>query len=307
MEQNELAYTLLMYSVMAFLVYCAFCSAVFFSFGSLTNLPSLLLFGLTLLVIIFTLVQFARDPASFDYFRFSFRPTSLAMNHYFLHVLVLLAATLLLVLLPAYSWSGLAALLLMLLFTLAYRPYKELAENLRSAFNYAAMGSFLGFLLYVQMTPSSSHGSDATTLFLLVNVAVLLPLVVIFGLVSSGYYFYYEHFVLPREELAQQQTKDGVVRGRRRKVLRELAMISARTQMQAVPVDTTFRQLVSPQDNLKNTSDALRDEFLREERLRLEAEKQQNPLDRAVIREGKSSEYNRYKQIMKMEMINPAK
>lgn len=112
-----------MHSSMVFLAYFAFCSVLYFAFYSVTNIPSLIVFALGAAILGFTLVRFFVDPCSFDYFRFSFYMSQLAMNHYFLHVLVLIASAIL-VAMPVLTYAALCPLAALFLYTLLYRPYK---------------------------------------------------------------------------------------------------------------------------------------------------------------------------------------
>lgn len=95
---------------MAFLSYFAFCSVLFFRVGSVPDAASLVLFATECLILLFTCVQFYRDPCSFDYFRFSFALSQLAMNHYFLHMLCLLTCSVLLVAMSEIAVAAVACL-----------------------------------------------------------------------------------------------------------------------------------------------------------------------------------------------------
>ena len=123
LQVYERAHQLMMNVAMVNLTYFAACSSIFFKFGLLNHIPSLLVFGLQTLILLFTFIKFYFDPYFFNYFRFSFKPTSLAMNHYFLHILNLLLIVLLLSLLEI-TWAPLIPVTLMFIYTLAYRPYK---------------------------------------------------------------------------------------------------------------------------------------------------------------------------------------
>ena len=185
---------------MAFFVYFVACTSIFFQMGSLTHIPSILIIILYVVIFLFTWIHFIRDPCSFGYFRFSFIHRELAMKHYFVYLFVLTSSVLLLSLLPQYSFAALPPLLLMLIYTLAYRPYQYFKQNLRSAFNLLTMCSFVGFKIFAEMSNKKQLSSTTTTVFLLVNVGVLLPVVLVLSLISSIYYYYYENYILSEEQ-----------------------------------------------------------------------------------------------------------
>lgn len=172
---------------MAFLSYFAFCSALYFRVGSVPDAASLVLFATECLILLFTCVQFYRDPCSFDYFRFSFALSQLAMNHYFLHMLCLLTCSVLLVAMSEIAVAALVPLAVMLLYTALYRPYKQTRDNLRSCFNLLVMCSLAGFRVLVQFTPQNQLAGNLVMAMFMVNFVVLLPMVVIMGLVASIY------------------------------------------------------------------------------------------------------------------------
>lgn len=132
------------------LTYFTFTSALFFKSGKLHNILSLVVFTITAIIILFCLLIFYKEPARFEYFLFSFRKEFLALHHFYLLILSLFLALPLLVVLPKYAWAPGIPIGLLLTYTLAYRPYKIIKENLRSAFNLSVMLSFIGFRMYVE-------------------------------------------------------------------------------------------------------------------------------------------------------------
>lgn len=129
-------------------VYFVSCSVIFFKFGLITHIPSLITFSIQGLLTVFTFVRFYIDPVIFGYFRFSFNTNRLAMNHYFFHIINMILIVVLLSLFEE-TWMPLIPVSLMLIYTLAYRPYKLLRDNIRSAFNMLAIISFLLFRVYL--------------------------------------------------------------------------------------------------------------------------------------------------------------
>ncbi len=57
-------------------------SFLFFQKGDFTHIPSLLVFGFGVLIILFTVGAFWRDPFSFGMFKNSFRKTCLSFKYY---------------------------------------------------------------------------------------------------------------------------------------------------------------------------------------------------------------------------------
>lgn len=76
-----------------------------------------------------------------------------ALEHYHIHILVLISAVLLLTLLPIFSCFCGIPLLLMLIYTAIRRPYKVKVDNVRSAFNLLAMCCFVGFKVWMEYSP----------------------------------------------------------------------------------------------------------------------------------------------------------
>lgn len=142
-----------MYICLTFFVYFTAFSIIYFKLGIIIHFSNLAIFSICVLLYLFIVIQFCRDPTCFDYFRYSFRITNLAMNHYYIHISILLTSIALLTILPTYSWIAAAPLLLMTIYTLAYRPYKKTKDNLRSSFNYLTMLFFVAFKAYLEMIP----------------------------------------------------------------------------------------------------------------------------------------------------------
>lgn len=88
------------------------------------NIPSLVLFAFGTAIFLFTFIRFYIDPCSFDYFRFSFYMSQLAMNHYFIYIAVLVSSVLLLVIVSEIVFTTAIPLALFFIYTLLYRPYK---------------------------------------------------------------------------------------------------------------------------------------------------------------------------------------
>lgn len=137
-------------------------------------------------------LKFYIDPCPFNYFRFSYDSSSLALNHWHFHIVLIICISALVVLVPSkFSWAPAIPCAILMLFTLIYRPYKKLSDNLRSAYNLLVMSSFVGFRFFIEQQPSANLNSIIPTyLFLFTIVTIGLSSVILFGLISSVYYWY---------------------------------------------------------------------------------------------------------------------
>ncbi len=62
--------------------------------------------------------------------------------------ITLISTVTLLAILSNIAWTPLIPCGIMLLYTLAYRPYKKLSDNIRSSFNMLIMSAFIGLRIY---------------------------------------------------------------------------------------------------------------------------------------------------------------
>ncbi len=136
---------------------------------------------------VFTFVKFLRDPEPFKYFRYSFITKKLALEHYVIKIMVLVLTLLLVSLLPEHYYIHPIPPALMLVYTLAYRPYKFLGENLRASFNWLVISILASTNIVVHFLPISSASCLPVFVFLVIVFFVLLPIVVVVGLVSNAY------------------------------------------------------------------------------------------------------------------------
>lgn len=114
----------LMYIGMFNLAYFTLCSALFFTNNSPpTEMTSLVVFSVGVLLYLITFLAFYFDPDPFDYFRYSFQRETLAMSFYFFYPLVIVSTVLLVVLLSE-PWPSMIPAGCLLVFVIAYRPYR---------------------------------------------------------------------------------------------------------------------------------------------------------------------------------------
>lgn len=110
---------------MTFFQYFVVAAVLFSRFGDKADVASWVESVGLAAVFLACFLQFWRDPTCFDYFRYSFRETQLAMNHYFIIIPTLLISTLILSIPTNYSWLSLIPISLLLIYTIAYKPYKD--------------------------------------------------------------------------------------------------------------------------------------------------------------------------------------
>lgn len=177
-----------------------------------------------MLIILIGMFCFYNKPARFGYLKRSFKSKRLALNHIYLLNLNLLLAPLLLVLLPKYSWAPAIPICLLLVYILAYRPYRIFKENLRSAFNLIIMLSFVGFRMYAES--KLNQVNEISTYLFEMGAMGGLSLVITLSFISSIYYWYDEHYLAKYGELGTLSN------GRLRcKIIEELAISRVNKKM----------------------------------------------------------------------------
>lgn len=139
----------LLYSISA--IYIPFLEffILFTETGQLTHVVSWVLSLAYFLLFASVLLKFFRNPSNFEIFWSSFRLHRILLHHFFFYIFALTLATIFLIKLPTLPYLSAVLCILMFFYTLILRPYLSLKDNLRSAFNYAAMCCFLGFNMFV--------------------------------------------------------------------------------------------------------------------------------------------------------------
>lgn len=128
MESREVFVKGLMYFCMLNLVYYTECLFLFLKFNSsrgYSELSSLIIMVVATLIYIFVFIMFKVDPDPFDYFRYAFRKTKLAMSHEYFYILAIISSVLILGLLPKVTWASMIPFGILLIYTLIYRPYRD--------------------------------------------------------------------------------------------------------------------------------------------------------------------------------------
>lgn len=144
-----MTYEWLMYICMFILTYFVAMSFLFFKLGNRTDIISIILFSIGAIVILGTFSKFGHDPYPFGYFRFSYNNKCLAMQHYFLVIVMTISSIVLLLSFSKYTYAALAPPLIILIYTLIHRPYHFLRDNLRHSFNLLTICSFTGLRVYI--------------------------------------------------------------------------------------------------------------------------------------------------------------
>lgn len=117
--------------------------------GNKEHLISWVLLSIPAILFVIQAARFWRYPDSYGYFRYSFRETELAMKHYMIVIAFLIAVVVLIAMMQSLLWTPAIPASLLLIYILAYKPYKELSENLRAAFNLVTICAFVGFRFWV--------------------------------------------------------------------------------------------------------------------------------------------------------------
>ena len=151
-EKVELFFDLTLYTYFFNFVSSITFIIVFFKYGEITHIPSIILAAFSLFFTAACLINFWLFPGDSRRFRFSFRREKLALAHYYFHLFCIFLSVLLLNLLPEYPWCPLIPQVLMVIYTLVYRPYPKIFENLRSAYNYITMSVITSMSVYYSMT-----------------------------------------------------------------------------------------------------------------------------------------------------------
>ena len=149
------------------LTFLTACSAIFYMYGNMSDILSLVLSILGIFFTISTFIGFAIFPGYSLRFRFSFRFSTLAFMHYFFHIICIVSTVLLILLLTDLPWVPFIPQGLMLIYALIYQPYQMKSENFRSAFNYLIMCLITSIRLYFWLIDESEYESWGATFTLL--------------------------------------------------------------------------------------------------------------------------------------------
>ena len=191
---------------------CFVCfTTIFIKYGSITDIKSLIVLSVSGLIFISVFVRFYFNPHPCGYFRYSFRKTSLAFSHYYIMIVFLIGATIMVSPILEISFASIIPCMLMFFYTLLYRPYIDFFQNLRSAFNLLVMSVFCGIFILTQYISPDNYNTMPTYIFLLVGLLVLIVVLVI-SFLSSSYYFYYYKYKVPKERKMLKENDEIVLR-----------------------------------------------------------------------------------------------
>lgn len=115
---------LLLQFILFSLCYFIFCSVLFFRNFNFIDTISIVVFCLFIVITTLVSIVFYLDPDPFSYFRYSFHPKPLSMNHCFFQMFIVSLSLLLVLFLFSFEYLTLVPLGLMVIFTLVTRPYK---------------------------------------------------------------------------------------------------------------------------------------------------------------------------------------
>ena len=177
-------------------MYFVNCVVLFIKYGNHSNIISILIIVLEFIFFIIVFVRFYFYPDPADYFRYSFRKSTIGLSHYYIKIIFLLLTSILISAVLNSSFAALVPCVILLIYTLAYRPYQDTCENVRAAFNLLVMCAFCGLRLYTQYISSEKFNEPPTYLCFVVCF-MLLFLVVFVGFIMTIYYFHYYKYRLP--------------------------------------------------------------------------------------------------------------
>lgn len=104
---------------------------IFIKFGSIDSIPSLVLLVISILFTLGTLILFAVSPHQFLRFRYSFKYRTLYFKHYFIYIFIVIAS-LVLMGLEVPLWAPVIPVGLLLVYSVAFKPYHFPLENVRA-------------------------------------------------------------------------------------------------------------------------------------------------------------------------------
>lgn len=123
---------------------------VFFKYSTnKTEITSLLLIIIQAFMYLFIYCRLFHDPDPFGYFRYSFRPEVPAMMFYYYYSACILATIILLTILPEMTYIPMIPFLILLIFVMAYKPYRNQRDNIRFCYNSVVILSFLSLRLFI--------------------------------------------------------------------------------------------------------------------------------------------------------------
>ncbi len=197
-----------MYATMLNLIVFLNFALIFIKSGNKDHFISWILLSVPAILFVVQTARFWRYPDSYGYFRYSFRETELAMKHYMIIITFLITVVVLIALMQSLLWTPAIPALLLLIYILAYKPYKELSENLRAAFNLVTICAFVGFRFWVsQCEKKTLYSQTFTTIVLVVFLLAMASAAV--GIVFACYYYYLYNFKLVEEQKMEKVKDDS--------------------------------------------------------------------------------------------------
>ena len=188
-----------MYATMLNLIMFLNFALIYIKFGNKEHFISWILLSVPALLFVVQTVRFWRYPDSYGYFRYSFRETELAMKHYMIVITFLIMVVVLIAMVQSLLWTPAIPALLLLIYILAYKPYKELSENLRAVFNLAIICAFVAFRFWIsQCEKKTLYSQTFTTILLVVFLLALASAAV--GIVFASYYYYLYNYKVVEEQ-----------------------------------------------------------------------------------------------------------
>lgn len=121
---KQVFYQIFMYFCMFNLTYFVSCSVIFMKFGTKSDPISIVILSLKSIIFVYMVIKFTFYPYNFKYFFNSFQPNSFMTKHYLLYIIVIITSVGLLAAAP-FSWASAIPYVLLLVYILVKKPYKD--------------------------------------------------------------------------------------------------------------------------------------------------------------------------------------
>lgn len=257
------------------------------------NVTSLVLFFMSSLFILASLIIFDHNPDPFKLFRFSFKISSqLALNHFLIQIGAQVLATVFLVLFNGMPYLPLIPLGLLLLLTAIGRPYKYPRDNIRSTFYQIVQCMSVILNVCLMYMPKKLYTSFLIPILILYSC--LLCLVSIVGIVNILYTRFGK-----KANITSQEENEMVSKIKENLILQQLVQSNVKYKIVQMKENNYFKSLLNPQLSILNYSNYVKNSISPKEDDRL---KQFEKIEQAQVPETDNSSNNK----QKLRMIRSA-
>ena len=229
---------------------CPFATALFLFFSDTqiqhsSNISELVFISLCSAMFVLTLVFLYFDPDPFDYFRYSFKREQLALYHFLIFILFEIITAVTVFLFPTKVWVSLIPFSILLLFTLAYRPFKYFKENVHSCVVIGVTLFVLSFRLLLLFSDGNANSKNTYIYILLVTLSLMC--LSISTVAFCVYKIVYLCYILPRMKKDEKE-----------KIVMEISDITVRYKLKHVShEESIFNELIRKQMSILNFSERM--------------------------------------------------